>query len=136
MLWVDFNDLSDEKDGFEGRERGFALELEERLHQRANHHWNRLWEGLRDLVDRLDEQVAILVCHSALSAMLVHFGRFDNLTLQELHNFFYISLADEIGEQIKHLLIDLKRDHSVVFNDRQDVIDVVLQDLEVVFAQL
>jgi len=108
MLWVDFNDLSNEKDGLEGRERGFTLELEERLHQWADHHGDCLWEGLRDLVDRLDEQVAILVCHGALSAMLVHFGRLDNLTLQELHNFFDVSLAYEVGEQVEHLLIDLK----------------------------
>ena len=40
--------------------------------------------------------------------MLIHFGSLDNLTLQELDDFLDVPLADEVSEEVKNLLVDLK----------------------------
>ena len=135
MLRVHFNDLSDEQDSLQRCECGLAFELEERAHQGVQNHRNRLREGLSDLVDRLDEKVAILVRHGALRAVLVHLGSFDDLTLQELNHLLDIALADEVCDEVEHFLIDLQRDNSVIFDDSQDVGDVVLQHFDVVLAE-
>lgn len=68
--------------------------------------------------------------------MLIHLGGLQNLSLQELNDFLDVTLAHEISDQVKNLLIDLKGDDSIILNDSKDVVDVVLEDLEVVFAQL
>ena len=54
VLWVHFDDLSDEQDSFQRGEGRFAFKLEERLHEGTKYKRNRLREGLRDLVDRFD----------------------------------------------------------------------------------
>ena len=54
VLWVDLNDLSDEKDSLQGGEGRLAFEFEERFHERAQNKWDGLRERLRNLIDRFD----------------------------------------------------------------------------------
>ena len=40
--------------------------------------------------------------------MLIHFCSLNNFTLQELDDFLDVPLADEVSEEVKNLLVDLK----------------------------
>jgi len=43
--------------------------------------------------------------------MFVHLGGLEDLALQELNNLFDVTLAYQVGKELKHFLVDLKGDH-------------------------
>lgn len=67
--------------------------------------------------------------------MLIHLGSLDDLTLEELNDLLNVALAHKICDKIEHFLIDLERDDSIIFDDSQDVRDVVFEHFDVVFAK-
>ena len=136
MLRVNFNDFSDEQNRLQRCEGRLAFKLQERFHEGAENQWYGLGERLGDLIDRFDQKIAVFVGDCTLSANLFHFGSFNNFTFQKLDNFLDVSLTDKISDQIKNLLVYFERGQCVVFDDGQDVVDIVFQNLGVVFAQL
>ena len=68
--------------------------------------------------------------------MLIHLGSLDNLSLQEQDNFFDVALADQVCNQVKNFLVDFQGYDSLVLDDGQDIIDVILKNLHVIGPQL
>ena len=67
--------------------------------------------------------------------MLIHLGSLDDLTLEELNDLLDVALAHQVSDKIEHLLIDLERDDIIIFDDSQDVRDVVFEHFDVVLAK-
>ena len=66
--------------------------------------------------------------------MFVHFGSFEDFSLQELDHLLDVALADKICHQLEHFLIYFQRYHSVIFNDGKDISGVVFENFHVVLA--
>ena len=68
--------------------------------------------------------------------MFIHLGGLQNFTLQKEDDLLDVSLTNQVSDKIEHLLIDFERNGGIVTDDCQDVVDVVLEDLGVVLAEL
>jgi len=136
MFWVHLDDLSDEENGLERSEGRLAFKFEERLHQWTQNHGDCLRIGLSDLVDRFDQQVAVFISNGSLRAVFLHFAGPSYLSLQEDDHLFDVARTDQVGDEFKHFLVDLQGDGCLVFDEAQDVGDVVFKNFRVLLPQL
>lgn len=94
VFGIGLNHFSNEKDCLQGGKSRFTLESEEILHERAEHVRDGLRVGLGDLVDRLNQQVSILIRDCSLRPVLLHLAGSHDFTIDKRNDFFEVALAD------------------------------------------